>query len=251
MRYLARVMSLATQVRLRCGARRVALESRSAGHALTISLALSGMFVAYTWLVVRWQPLIDLDASLNRNFHVHHWWPVLHVSDRIGQRAVCLPVLVATIGYTGWRRRSWRPALLAAFGVFVVNLVVLVAKVAMSRDAPLSGQSFFGGGDVYPSGHTANVALVFGLCYYLLTQHGQVARLAQRVLVGLLAVIASVMFATSLLLRWHWFSDLVGGFLIGGAVLALTVAVDSAFEAPTPAPRLSAVSAIVGRFRAQ
>jgi hypothetical protein len=36
------------------------------------------------------------------------------------------------------------------------------------------------------------------------------------------------MVVTSLTLNWHWFADLIAGLLIGGVVLQLTAAVDTA-----------------------
>jgi len=192
-----------------------------------VSAGLGLAFLVYTWLVVHWGPFIRLDDSLDRNFHVQGLWPVLSRVDRIGQRAVCLPILAVVVVVTAWRHRSWRPAMLAGIAVFSVNLLVLIAKLAMSRGRPLSGLGFFAGGDMYPSGHTANILVVYGLCYHLITHYGSVSRRTQRLLLGLMVALCCVMFTTSLLLRWHWFSDLVGGFLIGGAVLALTVGIDA------------------------
>jgi membrane-associated phospholipid phosphatase len=224
-----------------------------------LSLVLLAAFAAYTWLVVSWGPFVQLDDDLNRNFHVHPWWPVLHVLDRLGQRAICLPVLATVAAFTGWRRRSWRPAAVGLLGVFTVNLVVLLAKLALSRGRPITGESFFTDGDLYPSGHTANVALVYGLCCDLLVRYGRAGRTARRLSQAALWLISLVMFATSLLLRWHWFSDLVGGFLIGGTVLTFTVGIDMALHARTRALVVVPVAAdrrerptagLIGRFEA-
>jgi undecaprenyl-diphosphatase len=127
-----------------------------------------------------------------------------------------------------WWHRSLRPILLAAFGVFMINLMVLIVKLALSRGDPLSGQSFFAEGDLYPSGHTSNIVVVYGLCYYLVTRNWTVPQWLRRAMIALVCVLGAIQFTTSILLRWHWFSDLVGGYLIGGVVLAFVAAVDAA-----------------------
>src|SRR6478752_4843669 len=142
--------------------------------SLMLSAGLAVAFILYTWLVVNWGPFIRIDNALDRNFHVQSLWPVLSKVDRIGQRAVCLPILAVVVVVTSWRHRSWRPAMLAGIAVFSVNLLVLIAKLAMSRGRPLSGHGFFAGGDMYPSGHTANILVVYGLCYHLITHYGRV-----------------------------------------------------------------------------
>ncbi|MDP9318517.1 MAG: phosphatase PAP2 family protein [Actinomycetota bacterium] len=214
--------------------RRTRRYTRPLRGSLTASAGLAFAFVLYTWLVVEWSPFVRLDDFLNRSFHVQSLWPVLTRVDRIGQRAVCLPILFIVVGVTAWRHRSWRPVLLAGIGVFVVNLLVLIAKLALMRGRPLSGRSFFSGGDMYPSGHTANILVVYGLCYHLVTHYGRVSPRMRRILLSAVCVLSVVMLSTSLLLRWHWFSDLIGGFLVGGAVLALTVGIDAAVPFRSP-----------------
>jgi undecaprenyl-diphosphatase len=209
-------------------------EPRRFRSHLTRSVVLLGIFVVYSWLVVTWTPFVHWDTLLNRNFHVHHWWPVLHVLDRVGQRVLCLRPLAIIALVAAWWYRSWRPILLTAFGVFMINLFALIAKLALSRGAPLSGESFFGDGDLYPSGHTSNIVLVYGLCVYLLTRYWAVPRWLRRAMLGLVCLFGLIQFTTSILLRWHWFSDLVGGCLLGGVVLALTAAVDAAVPSRWP-----------------
>lgn len=217
-----------TSARAQVRPRRTRRHTRPLGGSLAAAAGLAVAFVIYTWLVVNWHPFISLDSALNRNFHVQTLWPVLTRVDRVGQRAVCLPILAVVVAVTAWRHRSWRPALLAAIGVFAVNLLVLIAKLAMSRGRPLSGRSFFSDGDMFPSGHTANIVVVYGLCYHLVTHYGRISARTKRLLLGVVCLLPVVMLGTSLLLRWHWFSDLVAGFMVGGAVLALTVGIDAA-----------------------
>lgn len=196
------------------------------------SLAQSGgllaAFLAYTALAVWWGPFQRLDATLDRNFHVQSYWPLLHIVDRIGQRAVCLPILGIIVILTVWRHRSWRPANLAVFAVVLVNLCVLIVKLALSRGRPLMYESFFSDGDMYPSGHTANIMVVYGIGCYLISHYWEVGPRVRRAMVCVVGVLCVIMFTTSLLLRWHWFSDLVGGLLIGGSVLMLAIGIDTA-----------------------
>jgi membrane-associated phospholipid phosphatase len=201
--------------------------TRPLRRSLAVSALLAVGFVVYTALVVTWGPLIRLDHWLDRDYHVQSLYPVLTKVDRIGQRAVCLPVLAVVVVVTGWRHRTWRTAMLAAIAVFTVNLLVLIAKVAMARGRPISDRGFFSGGDMYPSGHTANIIVVYGLCFHLIAHYGDIAVHTKRVLLWAVCVFSVVMFVTSLTLRWHWFSDLVGGFMVGGSVLALTVGIDA------------------------
>jgi membrane-associated phospholipid phosphatase len=218
---------------------RIVRVARPLRGRLVASIGLAVLFVVYTFLDVHWSVFLHLDDTLNRNYHVRSWWTFLHIVDRIGQRAVCLPILAAVTLITGWRHRSWRPPLLALSGVFLVNFLVLIAKLAMARGRPLEHGVFFSNGDDYPSGHTANIVVVYGLCYSVLMRYTNPGPKLRRVLLGIVLALPVIMFWTSLLLRWHWFSDLVGGFIIGGAVLLLLTGLDA--WVPFSSPRLVVV----------
>ncbi len=41
-------------------------------------------------------------------------------------------------------------------------------------------------------------------------------------------LLSGTMVVTSLTLNWHWFADLIAGLIIGGVVLQLTAAIDTA-----------------------
>ncbi|CAN5213558.1 phosphatase PAP2 family protein [soil metagenome] len=199
------------------------------------SLALAGflglVFVAFTLLAL--EPLAALDAYLNLSLPPRRWLPVLQLLDRIGQRAVCLPVLALAVWVCCRRRRSWRPALLAAGSVMTLNLLVLALKVGLGRGQPAPADpSFFVGGMAYPSGHTANIVLVYGLAVFLL---GRYVGLRRRTLIALWSAVGGLsvlMVVVSATLSWHWFADLIAGLLVGAIVLELTVAADAAVPGP-------------------
>jgi membrane-associated phospholipid phosphatase len=195
----------------------------SSGFALAGFLVL--VLVAFTLLAMG--PLMRYDAYFNLAPPPAEWVPFLQVLDRIGQRAVALPVLGAVLLWIYRRRPCLRPAALAAVSVFALNLVVFVLKLALGRATPTTADpSFFAGGMAYPSGHAANIVLVYGLAVYLLSRYSRITLATRAVLWTLVALLAVTMVVTSLTLNWHWFADLVAGLLVGGVVLEVTVSVD-------------------------
>jgi len=194
-------------------------------------LALAGflflVFVGFTLLAMG--PLISIDTYFNLAPPPPGWVAFLHVLDRIGQRAVCLPILAVTTLVACRHRESWRPAWVVAFSVFSLNLFVLIFKVVLGRGQPEAADpSFFVGGMAYPSGHTSNIVLVYGLVAYLLSRYRNVSRTLARLLWSAVGLLSLTMVVTSLTLNWHWFADLIAGLLVGGVVLQLTAAVDTA-----------------------
>jgi membrane-associated phospholipid phosphatase len=202
---------------------------------LLVAGALALAFTVLTWFLAGPPHGSWIDRVLNRQHDISAYTPVLHVLDRIGQRAVCLPVLALITVWVAWRHRSARPVLISVSAVVAVNLIVLVLKIWLGRGAPLAHRpAFFVGGEMYPSGHTSNIIAVYGTGVHLLSRYGDISRTLRKALYGLVALLSVVMTVTSLLLRWHWFTDLIAGFLIGGMILAVTVAFDDStpFESP-------------------
>lgn len=209
----------------------------ASGFALAGFLML--VFVAFTLLAMG--PLKGLDAYFDVTPPPRAWLPVLHVVDRIGQRAVCLAILGVAALVAGWRRRAWRPVVVALLSVLALNFLVGVLKLALGRAEPATGNpAFFAGGMAYPSGHTANIVLVYGLAVYLLSAYAGVSRRASSLMSGAVVLLSVVMVVTSLTEDWHWFDDLVGGLVVGAAVLQLTISVDGAAVLVRPHERAGA-----------
>lgn len=171
-------------------------------------------------------PLLPVDRGLNQAWR--ETWPavepVMQVVVRLGQRAVCLPLLILVAAYYARRTRSWQPLLVSAASVIVLNLVVGICKILTARDDPLSGDpDFFEQGVLFPSGHAANAVLVYGLAAHLARRYDGTRSGAARLLTGLCWFVCVAMLVTGLYFRWHWFTDLVAGYLVGGVVLRATI----------------------------
>lgn len=197
----------------------------SSSYALAGFLGL--VFVAFTLLALG--PLVAIDGYFNIRTPPEQLLPFLHVLDRVGQRAVCLPILAIVVWRVGRETRSWRPLVVSTISVLTLIFIIGVLKLFFARANSTTGDpSFFADGMAYPSGHTGNILLVYGLMPYLLISYGTIHRRLARGLMLLVAGLSIMMVTVSLTLNWHWFADLVGGLLIGGMVLALTNGVDHA-----------------------
>ncbi|MPZ62506.1 MAG: phosphatase PAP2 family protein [Propionibacteriales bacterium] len=174
-------------------------------------------------------PLQAVDLALNEPRDISTIRPGLEIVDRIGQRAVCLPILGLVAGWAVYRARSWRPAFVAAVSVLSVNAFVAVFKFSLERGEPLENEpGFLAGGVMYPSGHTANVVLVYGLAAYLWWRYTDSSRDTRWIMAFVVMLLTLIMIATSLTLRWHWFTDLIGGVLVGAAALRAATSIDLA-----------------------
>lgn len=195
----------------------------SSGFALAGFLTL--VFVAFTLLAMG--PFVRYDAYFNLAPPPPQWVPVLHVLDRVGQRAVALPILGVVLYYVYRQTQSWRPVVLSAASVFVLNLLVLILKLGLGRASPgTADPSFFAGGMAYPSGHSSNIVLYYGLITYVLSHYLHISVRRQMLMWSAVGFLAVTMVTTSLTLNWHWFADLVAGLIVGGIVLELTATVD-------------------------
>lgn len=118
------------------------------------------------------------------------------------------------------RQRASAALLLTNMVGAVVWATILKDVVVRPFDSAYHGHSF-------PSGHAAGAVVLFGTLAYVLwhtTRHRDIARIGTAV-AGVFTVIVGLSAAT-----FHYFSDVLGGFALGGAWLALVLAVFSALH---------------------
>jgi membrane-associated phospholipid phosphatase len=181
-----------------------------------------------------------LHGGLARRFD---WWLHqqidAHLHDRLargavmalslfGQRGiVVLPLLVLAV-LAARRHGSLRPVLVAVGVLVGLAIVVLVFKASVGRVAPSSRHdAVHAGGASYPSGHAINAVVCWGLVLEFAAGLGGRAERAlpvrRRRIVTVAVALAAGLSMTAL--DYHWFSDVLAGWLLGalilGAVLAL------------------------------
>ena len=190
-------------------------------------------FLLVTQQVMTDGPLISLDAYIARakRPHVAHWFDfVLRKIDNLGLRGLTATVLLIVAVLISWKFRTWRPLNLALLSLLALNGVVGIAKLAIGRTKPrLHIDVIHGGGLSYPSGHASNALLTWGILAYLIYRYTHRKVLHGRFLAIIVGVITWLVCGVSLFRQTHWFSDLLGGLFIGGALLVLIIAIDRFF----------------------
>jgi membrane-associated phospholipid phosphatase len=199
-------------------------------RARLISALLAGS-LAYVVVDIFVQgPLTQLDIVLQR-WDGEEQIPALTDAawayDKLGQRSVLVPILLAVAGVFARRHRTWRPVVLAMVSFVVLNVVVGAMKLLIGRAETETGSpDVLTGGVIFPSGHSSNMVLTGGLIIYLFWRYAEDPPL--RRLTVVIAVLTVVTILTSLYIGSHWLTDLVGGVLVGGLLLQLVILFDRA-----------------------
>jgi membrane-associated phospholipid phosphatase len=151
--------------------------------------------------------------------------------DDLGLRsltATCLLTVAVLICYIF---KSWRPINLSLAALLLLNGVVGLAKIEFGRSKPRLNIDIYHSGIVgsYPSGHSSNALLTWGMLAYLIYRYTKFGASKLRFLYLLVGSITLVVCLVSLLRNTHWFSDLIGGAFLGGAILVFLIAADRAW----------------------
>ena len=199
-------------------------------RARLISSLLAGSLLYVVVDIFVQGPLTQLDLAMY-GWKGRKEWPGLEdaawIYDKTGQRSVLVPILLVVAGVFARRHRTWRPVVLAMVSFLVLNVVVGAMKVFIGRAETETGSvDVLSGGIIFPSGHSSNMVLSGGLIIYLFWRYGENPPL--RRLTVLIAFLTTLTILTSLYLGTHWFTDLVGGVLVGGLLLQLVILFDRA-----------------------
>ncbi|MGW2816663.1 phosphatase PAP2 family protein [Streptomyces sp. NPDC001415] len=180
-------------------------------------------------VVAEWGPLMSLDRAVADGLHrravadpgLTHVNRVL--TDWVWDPWTMRALLAMVVGVLLWRGER----LLALWVAATSGLGTAVQqglKAAVDRDRPRWPDPVDSAGyAAFPSGHALSVTVAFGLLVWLLGLHGAGRRTRTTVLVIGVVSALGVGF-TRLFLGVHWFSDVVGGWLTGVAIVTLSAA---------------------------
>ncbi|MGC4930788.1 phosphatase PAP2 family protein [Streptomyces sp. DT117] len=198
--------------------------------ALAAGTAVLALFVVLLALVAaQWSPLMSLDRTVADSLHRHAVTEpgLVHVNrvltdwfwDPWTMRALIAVAVVAL-----WWRGARLLALWVAAASLLGSLLSQGVKAAVDRERPrwpdpVDSAHF----SAFPSGHAMTAAVSCGLLLWLLRLYGAGPALwAGAVAVAVVSVIGVAV--TRVYLGVHWLTDVVGGTLLGAAVVAFTVA---------------------------
>ncbi|MFE5963406.1 phosphatase PAP2 family protein [Streptomyces rubiginosohelvolus] len=188
-------------------------------------------------VAVRWSPLMSLDRSVADALHRHAVADpgLVHV-NRVLTDWVWDPwtmrALIAVAVIALWWRGARGLALWTAATSLLATLLQQGLKAAVDRERPqwtdpVDSANFA----AFPSGHVMTAVVTCGLLLWLLRLHGAGPGLWGTALA--VAVVSAVgVAATRVYLGVHWLTDVVGGALLGVAVVALSAAGYARYTAP-------------------
>ncbi|MDJ0385766.1 phosphatase PAP2 family protein [Streptomyces sp. G-G2] len=176
--------------------------------------------IVYAVLTTSW--IVRLDWQL-MFFRPYEQWPQLHAFLDylvvLGQRGPTSMMVMAWLGWRCWRQHTLRPLITLGVALLALNVTVGSVKLGLGRLGPhyatqIGSAEMFGGGDIFPSGHTANAVVTWGILAYLAS-----TVVTRRVLSLVSAVVALSVGATTVYLGTHWVSDVLLGWAAGVLVL--------------------------------
>ena len=190
-------------------------------------------FLVVTHQVLISGPLTNIDATIEdmeRPEFIGLLGFVIRRLDDLGLRGVTATALLVGAAYIAVVFRTWRPLNLAVLSLLALNVVVGTFKYWLGRTKPkIEIDLIHAGGMSYPSGHASNAVLTWGILAYLIYRYAHVDRYQGRLASAGVAVISLTVCIVSLVRNTHWFSDLLGGLLIGASLLVLVIAIDRYF----------------------
>ncbi|WP_313896758.1 phosphatase PAP2 family protein [Streptomyces sp. GC420] len=162
--------------------------------------------------------LVRLDWQI-MFFRPYEQWPQLHAFIDyyvvLGQRGPTAVMVTAWLGWRSWRQHTLRPLLALGVALLLLNITVGAVKLGLGRLGPhyatqIGSAELFMGGDIFPSGHTANAVVTWGILAYLASTPR-----TRRHLSVVSAVVALGVGAATVYLGTHWVSDVLLGWAAG------------------------------------
>ncbi|MFE0047089.1 phosphatase PAP2 family protein [Streptomyces albireticuli] len=171
-------------------------------------------------LTTSWPVRFDWQVML---FRPYKQWPEIHTFLDyfvvLGQRGPTAVAVAAWLGWCTYKQKTLRPLLVLGTSLLLLNATVGAAKIGMGRLGPhyatsVGSNEMFAGGDIFPSGHTANAVVTWGVLAYLATTPR-----TRRVASVIAALLALGVGMTTVYLGTHWMSDVTLGWSAGLLVL--------------------------------
>ncbi|MFJ3986776.1 phosphatase PAP2 family protein [Streptomyces fungicidicus] len=195
---------------------------RMSRHRVVLFGAALACYLAIVWAVLITSWLVRLDWQV-MFFRPYQQWSEIHAFVDyyvvLGQRGPTAVMVAAWLGWRSWRQHTLRPLLALGVSLLLLNVTVGAAKYGMGRLGPhyateIGSNEMWLGGDIFPSGHTANAVVTWGILAYLASTPR-----ARRWLSAVSAVTSLGVGLSTVYIGTHWLSDVVLGWIAGLLIL--------------------------------
>ncbi|MET8179733.1 phosphatase PAP2 family protein [Streptomyces sp. NPDC005336] len=194
-------------------------------HPARIAAALLTLFLALLALVAaHWGPLEsadrDIAAALHRSAVAHHSWTRTSrvLTDWVWDPLTMRALLAVVAGWLLWRR-EWLLTVWIVGAAAVGTALQQGVKAAVDRPRPHWSHPVDSAHyTAFPSGHALTATVACGLVLWVMTLHGVGAKWLRLATAVAVVSVLGVGF-TRLYLGVHWPSDVLGGWLLGAALV--------------------------------
>ncbi len=164
---------------------------------------------------------MTIDSAVNVFMQSIQFAPLIHFSRLIEMIFEPMFLVVASVFLSIYLffKKSKKQAVFFVSTILVSGILVEILKEVFRRARPLNSV-FYESGFSFPSGHATIAVVFFGLIAYIFTKK----KMKLPTIFTTTAIILLIGF-TRIYLRAHWLSDVVGGFVVGGAILALSIVI--------------------------
>ena len=189
----------------------------------TVVSASTAAVAVIVWQVVGWGPLSRFDVSAAKEARrLRPDRDLYEITVMFGLRGIILTVCLPYLAWRWWKDRLLWPVVGFVTVLLFETGLLGAMKVAVGRSFPYQGDMVLEAGFLaFPSGHAGNVVALWGyMAWYVSLRRPRLGLVLWALVVAATATVG----VSSWLLRTHWPTDLVAGFLMGGIALVATVA---------------------------
>jgi membrane-associated phospholipid phosphatase len=186
----------------------------------------ASLFGVIAWGVVTHEGAVSSDPRVMR-WAVDHrtgWLTmVMKVASVVGSNVVLVPLVLATVVGLVWVRRRWRSAMLVVLSLAGAEALYQIVKPWVGRARPpVTDHLVRATNFAFPSGHATQAAAFGALAVVLAVGRARWIQAIIGVAAGVLVLLVGL---SRVYLGVHWWTDVVGGWALGGAWLCLVLAV--------------------------